>query len=138
MVGVEGDRARLACESVTATCAACSSGRGCALKRLAGQGAAALSVPRCTEGGVPLEPGACVTVEVSDGEILAAAARAYLPPLAGLLALPLLMRAWGRAGDLPELLGALAGLLLGWAGARTWLKRVPPRVAVRVEDGRAA
>jgi hypothetical protein len=32
---------------------------------------------------------------------------------------------------LPVLLSALAGVLLGWAVARAWLRRSPPRIVVR-------
>ena len=38
--------------------------------------------------GTPLRPGDSVIIEVDDGELLRAAALAYVPPLAGLLAGP--------------------------------------------------
>ena len=85
-------------------------------------------------------PGARVTVEVEDGVLLGAAARTYLPPLAGLLAGPLLADRVAGGGELPLLLSALGGVLLGWAVARAWLRRSPPRIAVRPaeEPDRAA
>jgi len=135
---VTGDRARLACEAAGSSCRACAGGGGCALQRLAGLGGAALEVPRRGRDGVWLEPGALVTVEIGDGELLAAAARAYLPPLAGVLAFPLLTRAAWGAGDGAALLAALAGLLLGWAAARAWLRHAPPGVVVEGAHGEDA
>jgi positive regulator of sigma E activity len=135
---VTGERAQLACETGEGACSVCAGGRGCTLKRLAGRGSARLDVPRRDAGGVLLEPGARVRVEVDDGELLVAAARAYLPPLGGVLALPLLARAAWDAGEGGALAAALAGLLLGWAWARAWLRRAPPRFVVTVGDGRDA
>ena len=135
---VTGERAQLTCEAAEGACSACAGGRGCALKRLAGRGTVRLDVPRRDVGGVLLEPGARVTVEVGDGEMLVSAARAYLPPLGGVLALPLLTRAAWGAGDGVALFAAVAGLLLGWAWARAWLRRTPPRVVVAVGDGHDA
>jgi positive regulator of sigma E activity len=90
-----------------------------------------LEVPALAAGGARLVPGARVTVEVEDDELLGAAARTYLPPLVGLLAGPLLAHRVAGGGELPLLLAALGGVLLGWAVARAWLRRSPPRIAVR-------
>lgn len=131
---VDSERARLACDAAAASCAACASRGGCALQRLAGRRDSRLAVPTLTADGLVLVPGARVTVEIDDGELLGAAARTYLPPLAGLLAAPLLARATSGAGELVMLVCALAGVLLGWAAARAWLRRSPPRVAVRLDE----
>jgi positive regulator of sigma E activity len=129
---VDADQALLACESPAVACSRCAGGGGCALRRLSGGRSALLAVPRRVPGGEPLSVGVRVTVAVSEGELLRAAGRAYLPPLAGLLAGPALARGLATGGDGWMLLGAVAGLALGWAVARTWLQRVPPAVAVRV------
>ncbi len=75
-----------------------------------------------------------MVVQVRDGELLSAALRAYVPPLAGLLAAPLLA-AWGGAGDLGLLVAAGAGLLAGGAVARQWLARRPPGVELSAPEG---
>lgn len=132
---VTGERARLGCDSVTETCAACRG--GCALRRLTPGGAARLEVPRLDENGLPLVPGARVTVEVKDRELMGAALRAALPPLAGALGAPLLMRSIAgasAAADGVAVVSALLGLFAGWVGARRWLRRAPPRVAVRTDE----
>lgn len=128
---VDGERARLHCDAASASCPACAARGGCLLQRLAGRRHSRLEVPAFAADGVRLVPGLRVTVEVEDGELLGAAARTYLPPLAGLLAGPLLAGAPARGGELAVLLSALAGVLLGWALARVWLRRSPPRIAVR-------
>jgi len=134
---VDADRALLACEAPAAGCGACAGGGGCALRRLAGGGPALLAVPRRAPGGELLSIGTRVTVAVSEGELLRASGRAYLPPLAGLLAGPVLARALVDGGDGWLLLGAVAGLVAGWAAARTWLRQVPPAVTVQVAGGDA-
>ena len=133
---VDADRALLACEAPAAGCGACAGGGGCALRRLAGGGPALLAVPRLAPGGGLLSIGTRVTVSVSEGELLRASGRAYLPPLAGLLAGPALARGLVD-GDGWLLLGAVAGLVAGWAVARTWLRQVPPAVTVEVAGGDA-
>lgn len=131
---VNGNRARLECDATMATCAACAGRGGCVLQRLAGDRESRLEVPTRAVDGALLVPGSRVTVEVGEGDLLGAATRAYLPPLAGLLAGPLLVGVAADGGEALALLGALAGLLLGWAVSRAWLRRSPPRVAVRLED----
>jgi positive regulator of sigma E activity len=131
---VNGTRARLECDSTTATCAACAGRGGCALQRLAGGRESRLEVSTRAADGVLLVPGARVTIEVGEGELLGAATRAYLPPLTGVLAGPLLARAAADGGEGLVLVGALAGLLLGWAVSRIWLRRSPPRIAVRLDE----
>jgi positive regulator of sigma E activity len=132
---VTDERARLGCDAVAGTCAACRG--GCTLRRLAPGGTARLEVPRLDACGLPLVPGMRVTVEVADRDLAGAALRAALPPLAGVLGVPLLMRSLGGGaggGDAVEAVSALFGLLAGWTGARLWLRRAPPRVAVRADD----
>lgn len=131
---VNGNRARLECDSATLACAACAGRGGCALKRLAGGQEARLDVPAHAENGIRLVAGSRVTVEVAEGELLGAALRAYLPPLVGVLAGPLLARVGADGGEGVILLCAVAGLLLGWVASRAWLRRSPPRVAVRLEE----
>lgn len=136
---VDADRALLACETPAAACTRCAGGGGCALRRLSAGRSALLEVPRRVPGGELLSVGTRVTVAVSEGALLRASARAYLPPLAGLLAGPALARGLvaDAGGDGWMLLGAIAGLVAGWAVARTWLRRAPPAMAVRVAGGDA-
>jgi len=126
---VDADRAYLACDAPVAGCGQCSGG-GCALRRLATRRAALLEVPRRAAGGELLAVGARVTVGVGEGELLRAAGRAYLPPLAGMLAGPAVAHGLAPGDDPGMLLGAAAGLALGWLAARAWLRRVPPAVSV--------
>ena len=128
---VNGERARLGCDSAAAGCPACAGRGGCALQRLAGARESRLEVPTHAVDGALLVTGSRVWLEVENGALLRAAARACLPPLAGLLAVPLLVRATtADAGEGALLLGAVAGLMLGWAAARAWLRRSPPQFAV--------
>ena len=132
---VSDERARLGCDSAADTCAACRG--GCALRRLGPRGAARLEVPRLDANGLPLEPGARVTVEVGDRDLLGAALRAALPPLAGALGGPIALQALtgvGAGSDGFAALAALLGLLFGWSAARFWLRQDPPRVAVWRDD----
>jgi positive regulator of sigma E activity len=131
---VVGERARLECDAASASCPSCAARGGCALQRLSGRRHSRLEVAALAADGVRLVPGARVTVEVEDGELLGAAARTYLPPLVGLLAGPLLVGAPTGGGELAVLLSAVLGVLLGWATARAWLRRSPPRIAVRSAD----
>jgi positive regulator of sigma E activity len=125
---VRGDRAQLVCEAAPA-CAGCAGGRGCALRWLSGPGRPELEVPARGADGRRLLRGSCVAVEVADGELLRAAARAYLPPLAGLLGGPAAVVA-GAGGELAALAAAVAGLVAGGSVARALLRRRPPRFTV--------
>ncbi len=132
---VNGEQARLACDSTAAVCPACAARGGCALQRFAGGRESRLEISTHAVDGVLLVPGSRVWVEVDDGALVGAAARACLPPLAGLLAVPLLVHAAAvGSGEGVLLLGAVAGLLLGWAAARAWLRRSPPEFAVRLAE----
>jgi positive regulator of sigma E activity len=73
-----------------------------------------------------LQPGETVELAVDDGRLLAAAARLYLPPLAGLLLGPAALRLAGwEAGPAP-LVAAAVGLLAGMLVARQWTRRGAP------------
>jgi positive regulator of sigma E activity len=92
-----------------------------------------LAVPLLAADGEPLAAGTRVTVTVRDWDLLRAAGRAYLPPLAGVLAGAALVQGLAPGGEGWMPVGAAAGLLGGWAAAREWLRRVPPAVTVRVD-----
>ena len=83
--------------------------------------------------GSALVAGQSVTIEVADGELLRSAAKVYLLPLAGLLIGPALVRWIGIASESAALVGAVTGVVLGWALARGWVRRAPPRFTVRLE-----
>lgn len=128
---VTDERARLGCDSIAETCSACRG--GCMLRRLAPGDAASLEVSRFDVNGASLEPGVRVTVEVGGRDLLGAALRAALLPLAGALAGPVVLRAFAAdpaATDGIAVLSALVGLFAGWLAARFWLRHAPPRVAV--------
>ena len=71
-----------------------------------------------------------MTLTVEDASLLSAALRLYLPPLAGLLAAPALLRLLTGDSGIASLLAAGAGLAAGLLVARRWTARVPP---LRVE-----
>jgi len=130
VLDVRDDRARLACDEQP-TCHACRGGHGCALRWLGASGRAGLEVPSVDVDGTRLVAGQSVSVEVPDHELLGSAARVYLPPLAGLLVGPALVRWSGSGGEVAALLAATVGVVLGWALARLWLRHSPPSVTVR-------
>lgn len=129
---VRPGRVLLACESAAASCGACGGGRGCALRWLARPGGPLLEVDATALGGSQLRPGDGVEVEVDDGELLRAALLAYLPPLIGLLAGPMVAAGVAPGHELAALGGAGVGLAAGWAVARWWLRRSPPRYQLRL------
>ncbi|NJD31861.1 MAG: hypothetical protein FIB04_08250 [Gammaproteobacteria bacterium] len=132
VIAVADGRARLACED-RAACASCGSGRGCALRWLSSPGRPTLDVPDQTEDRRHLRAGEAVIVETRDGEVLRAAALAYLPPLAGLLVGALLGRGLAAGpGEGAALAAAVAGLSAGIWTARAWSRRYPPRIRVRL------
>jgi positive regulator of sigma E activity len=85
-------------------------------------------------GDRPLAPGDGVVVEVAEGELLRAAALAYVPPLAGLLAGAVLATTVLPGAELAALLLAVAGLTAGWGLSRAWLRRRPPRYTLTVGE----
>lgn len=124
---VHAGRALLACEAPASGCAACASGRGCALRWLGRSAGAIFEVPDTVPGGDRLVAGEAVVIEVSDGELLRAALRAYLPPLAGVLAGATFVTLATGGSEALAVLAALAGLAIGWRVSRAWLDRAPPR-----------
>ena len=80
-------------------------------------------------------PGDGVILEVDDGELLRAAALAYVPPLAGLLVVPLLVAPLLPGSEPAVLAGAVLGLAAGWGAARALLRRSPPRYLLRNPEG---
>ena len=129
---VQGDRAVLSCETATSACSACG-GRGCALRWLSPR-AGLLEVPLQTPGVPGLAPGDSVVVEVGEGELLRAAALAYLAPLGGLLAGALSAWLAFPGAEAAALAMAGAGLIAGWAGSRVRLRSRPPRYSLTLGD----
>jgi positive regulator of sigma E activity len=126
VVEVHGGRAWVECRAEATGCNACASGRGCSWR--ATTGSRRVEVDKVLDGRA-LEAGEAVELEADEAALFAAALRLYLPPLAGLLAGPALLR--GLGGDVaawPALAAAL-GLLLGCLVARRWTRAVPaPRL----------
>ena len=131
---VRGDRVVLSCETATAACGSCG-GRGCALRWLSRRDGV-LELPLQSLGVAGLAPGDGVVVEVSEGELLRAAALAYLAPLAGMLAGALAARLAFPAVELAALAMAGAGLAAGWAWSRARLRSRPPRYSLTPGDTR--
>jgi positive regulator of sigma E activity len=121
---VEAGRARIECGvSNHHACGTCTAGRGCGWQRP--------NHPRELEidahqGTRTLEPGDQLEVQVDDARLLRAACRLYLPPLAGLLAGPAMLRVagWERGGT--PLLGAVLGLVAGGLLAWRWTRAGVP------------
>jgi positive regulator of sigma E activity len=131
---VTAGRALVECQAADASaCSACSSGRGCSWNRRVGSRRLAVDAG---SGASALRAGDRVDLEVDDGSLLQAAARLYLPPLAGLLLGPALLRAFGLDAGIAPLLAGLAGAGLGGLLARRWTRRAP--VAVRATRQPAA
>jgi positive regulator of sigma E activity len=128
VVELRGNRARVACQPAASSCGACSSGRGCGWSRRGR--AIQLEIPAELDGR-RLEPGTEVELEADEGPLLAAAARLYLPPLAGLLLGPTLLRVMGLDAGVAPLVAATAGLLAGALVARAWTHRAPVVLARR-------
>lgn len=126
---VQDGRATLACEE-PAACAGCAPGRGCGMRWLGGDSRRSLVLPADRVGDTELSIGSTVTLTVADGDLLSSAARLYLPPLAGLLAGPVLARYLLQSGDELAALAAVVGLLGGWLTARAWVRARPPNVTV--------
>jgi len=130
VIAVGGGRARLACQ-VQSSCKSCGAGRGCGLRLLARDRDTELDVPDGSDGLPKLVPGQYVTIAIPDTDVLRAAALAYLPVLAGLLAGALLGSWLGGSSDGPVALGSLLGAASGWSLARGRARRRRPRVSVR-------
>lgn len=123
VVEVRDGRAVVECAAQASSCGACASGRGCSWRRAAGT--RRLEVDAVRPDGT-LRPGEAVELAIDDGRLLAAAARLYLPPLAGVLLGPAALRFAGfEAGPAP-LVAAAVGLLAGMFLARHWTVRNAP------------
>jgi positive regulator of sigma E activity len=124
VTGVEAGIARIECSPQgQPACAACASGRGCGWQRP--------NQPRQIEidalhGGAGLAPGDTLELQVEEGRLLRAAGRLYLPPLAGVLTGPAVVRLLGAEHGLWPLLGAAAGLALGGVFAWRWARAAVP------------
>jgi positive regulator of sigma E activity len=121
---VEAGRARVECGVAHhPACGTCATGRGCGWQRS--------SHPRQLEidarqGTRTLAPGDRLEVQIDDARLLRAACRLYLPPLAGLLAGPALLRVAGWEPGLTPLLAAVFGLAAGGLLARRWTRAGVP------------
>ena len=78
-----------------------------------------------------------MTLTVDDASLLRAALRLYLPPLAGLLAAPALLRVLTGDSGIASLMAAVAGLAAGLLVARRWTTRMPPVRVERTDRDRA-
>lgn len=123
---VDAGQARVECGlSSHLNCGACAAGRGCGWQRA--------NQPRhldidSRQGDRALQPGDRIELQVDDARLLRAACRLYLPPLAGLLAGPAMLRVAGWEQGVTPLLAAMVGLLVGGLIAWRWTRsRVPVR-----------
>ena len=123
---VDSGRARVECAvTVHPTCGACAAGRGCGWQRS--------NQPRqldidAKQGDRSLQPGDRLELQVDDARLLLAACRLYLPPLAGLLAGPAILRVAGWEQGVTPLLAAVVGLVTGGLIAWRWTRaQVPVR-----------
>jgi positive regulator of sigma E activity len=121
---VAAGRARVECgNSTLPVCGACAAGRGCGWQRP--------NQPRhldidAQQGGRMLEPGDRLELQIDEARLLRAACRLYLPPLAGLLAGPAVLRIAGWEQGYTPLLAAVCGLLVGGLIAWQWTRAGVP------------
>jgi positive regulator of sigma E activity len=121
---VEAGQARIECGvSNHPACGACASGRGCGWQR--SNAPRQLDIP-AHQGSRTLAQGDRLEVQVDDDRLLLAACRLYLPPLAGLLAGPALLRFAGWEQGAAPLLGAAIGLVAGGLVAWRWTRAGVP------------
>jgi positive regulator of sigma E activity len=121
---LEGAQALVEClGTVAGACARCDAGHGCGWQRAGHRRQLLLDLPA---GEPPLRPGETVALTVDDRQLLVAALRLYLPPLAGLLAGPALLRAAGAEQGAAPLVAAMLGLALGAFAAWRWTRRPVP------------
>jgi sigma-E factor negative regulatory protein RseC len=119
---IEAGEARLACESPQG-CGLCGEGGGCGT-RLFGSGARRwLRLPSGLPGVASLAPGDRVMLSVADGELVQAAALAYLLPVAGLLGGAVLARFAGAVEAMALVLATCGALLGVWLGRRLGARR---------------
>lgn len=122
VIGVEGEWARVACRRQV-ECQRCAEGRGCGggvLGRLLGD---RLHEIRAATGAVDVVPGDQVVIGLGEDAVMRAAAAVYLVPLLLALAGGAGAAALSGGGDMPAILGAVAGLILGLRWARAYGRR---------------
>jgi sigma-E factor negative regulatory protein RseC len=122
VVAVTDGCAIVECATLPSGCSTCASGGGCR-GFAATPGSRTLSVP--LPAGESWRPGDLVELTVDETALLRGALRLYLPPLAGVLAGPALLHAWGGATGAWELAAGAVGLLAGLVAARLWTQRTP-------------
>jgi positive regulator of sigma E activity len=122
VVEVRDGRAWVEWRAEATSCGACAAGRGCSWRSPVGS--QRLEVAARLDGR-GLEAGEAVELEVDDAALFGAALRLYLPPLAGLIAGPALLRGLGGDAAAWPALAAVAGLLLGCFFARRWTRAAP-------------
>jgi positive regulator of sigma E activity len=122
VVEIRDGCAWIACSPAESSCSACASGRGCAWTR--GSAERRLGMPVMLDGR-PLVLGETVSLEAEERQLLAAAVRLYVPPLAGLLLAPAMLRWLGFEGGVAPLVAAVTGLLLGGLLAHAWTRNAP-------------
>lgn len=128
VAALDGRRVVVACDVPPApACAACAAGRGCGAGAGPGNSRLTVAVP---EGRRLPVVGERVEVQAPAAELLRAAAWLYLPPLAGLLLGPLLLRLLGVGDGGLVLAAAAAGLVAGVLVARTGVRRGCPAVGL--------
>jgi positive regulator of sigma E activity len=126
---VEAGVARIECSPAgQPACATCATGRGCGWQRSSQARRIELNALQgnCQLQAGQLEAGQTLELEVDEGRLLRAACRLYLPPLAGLLAGPALLRMAGLEQGVLPFAAACAGLGLGAAVAWRWTRDVVP------------
>jgi sigma-E factor negative regulatory protein RseC len=139
VIAVDGDHVLLQASAATG-CGACAMQRGCATSRLG-----RLLQPHAATWRIanPLraQVGDEVTLGLPDDALLAAAAMAYLPPLAGLVAGALIAAGLSTSPSWPAA-GALLGMAAGVALTRLLLRgrrtRYAPRMLARTPGAAVA
>jgi sigma-E factor negative regulatory protein RseC len=130
---VEAGQALVECNAAAAgSCSTCASGRGCGWQRSGLRRQVRIDCPADEHR---LQPGDNVSLSVDDRQLLGAALRLYLPPLAGLLAGPALLRAGGWEQGAMPLLAAAVGLAFGALLAWRWTRVTVPLHWQRLESG---
>jgi len=129
VVEICGGQAIVECRAETSGCSLCQGGRGCNWQRVVGR--QSLAVPAVQPEGT-LQRGDPVMLAVDDASLLAAAARLYLPPLAGLLLAPAFLRAAQLDQGAGSLVAAAIGLAAGLLVARRWAGPAPA-ITVRLQ-----
>jgi positive regulator of sigma E activity len=121
-------QAWVTCHPAGSGCDHCANGIGCAAERRAKANSCLLvELPGPHERP---ERGAPVTLEVDDDALLRLARRMYLPPLAGLLLGPAVVRAAEVPGEAWQAGAAVMGFIAGALIARLWT-RGPIRLQAR-------